>query len=104
CERAHRRSSAPRRPKRRALFGAMKNAPSTLLVSVTDSTVFVKISGRAVFTSSVQLKNLVHELTSRGYKHFVMDLTDCVVMDSTFLGVLARSGSTLHAGEGSSTN
>jgi len=32
------------------------------------------------------------ELARKSYTHFVIDLTDCVLMDSTFLGVLAGLG------------
>jgi anti-sigma B factor antagonist len=74
---------------------SMKTPAPTLLVSVADSTVYVKIYGRAVFTSSVQFKTLVQELTNRGYRSFVIDLAECLIMDSTFLGVLAGAGSKL---------
>ena len=59
------------------------------MVAIFDSVVCIKISGRATFVSSVDLNKLVEELANRGEKHFVFDLTDCVMMDSTFLGVLA---------------
>lgn len=59
------------------------------MVAIFDSVVCLKISGRATFVSSVDLNKLVEELVRRGQKHFVFDLTDCVMMDSTFLGVLA---------------
>jgi len=59
------------------------------MVAIFDSVVCIKISGRATFVSSVDLNKLVEELANRGQKHFVFDLTDCVMMDSTFLGVLA---------------
>jgi anti-sigma B factor antagonist len=73
----------------------MKNAPPTLSVCVNNSTVHLKIVGRAVFTSSVQFKTLVQELSARGYNKFSLDLRDCIVMDSTFLGVLAGAASRL---------
>jgi anti-sigma B factor antagonist len=52
----------------------------------------VKISGRANFSSSPDFKTLLNELAQKGYGHFIIDLTDCVLMDSTFLGVLAGFG------------
>lgn len=58
-------------------------------VAVVDHTAFVKIPGRANFTSSVDFKTLVTELRARGVHHYVLDLGECVTMDSTFLGVLA---------------
>jgi anti-anti-sigma regulatory factor len=64
----------------------------TLLVAICDKSVWVKISGRANFTSSLDLKNLVQELWDRSYRCFIFDLSDCIIMDSTFLGVLAGIG------------
>ena len=52
----------------------------------------VQIAGRANFTSSVDFKTLLEELLQKGYTRFVLDLTDCALMDSTFLGVLAGFG------------
>jgi anti-anti-sigma regulatory factor len=56
----------------------------------------VKIMGRANFASSPDFKTLLGELGGKGYKHFIIDLTECVLMDSTFLGVLAGFGMKLN--------
>jgi anti-anti-sigma factor len=52
----------------------------------------VRIAGRANFTSSVDFKKLLHQLQEDGCTEIVLDLTDCSLMDSTFLGVLAGAG------------
>jgi anti-sigma B factor antagonist len=52
----------------------------------------VRIAGRANFASSPDFKTLLDELAQRGYGHFIIDLSECVLMDSTFLGVLAGFG------------
>jgi len=65
-----------------------KQSPA-MTVAVVEHTAFIKIPGRANFTSSVDFKTLVNELRVRGFDHFVLDLGECVTMDSTFLGVLA---------------
>ena len=65
-----------------------KSGPS-LCVAVLDRTAFVKIPGRANFASSLELKSIVSELRLRGFNQFVLDLRECVTMDSTFLGVMA---------------
>ena len=65
---------------------------STLQVAVTDQVALVKISGRASFNCSVEFKTLVYELRARAYRKFILDLSDCLIMDSTFLGVLAGFG------------
>ena len=64
----------------------------TLKVAIFDQVVWIKISGRAIFASSLDLKNVVTELWQRGYRRFVIELCDCIIMDSTFLGVLAGIG------------
>ncbi len=60
-----------------------------LQVAVADHSAIVKVNGRANFTTSVGFKHLVSELRERGFRKFALDLTQCVTMDSTFLGVLA---------------
>jgi anti-sigma B factor antagonist len=67
----------------------MAKTPPMISVAVVDHTAFIKIPGRANFTSSVDFKTLVSELRGRGVDHYVLDLGECVTMDSTFLGVLA---------------
>src|SRR6185312_14471332 len=69
------------------------SAPSAkMLVSIGERSAMVQISGRANFTSSVDFKTLLDQLLQRGYTCFILDLTECVLMDSTFLGVLAGFG------------
>ena len=62
----------------------------------------VRIAGRANFTSSVDFKTLVNELRQQSRNYFVLDLSECVLMDSTFLGVLAGLGLKMRAPEGDS--
>jgi len=59
----------------------------------------IRIIGRANFTSSVDFRTLVNELRQRGCHRFVLELSECVLMDSTFLGVLAGFGLKLGAGK-----
>jgi anti-sigma B factor antagonist len=73
----------------------MSSSAPNLFVSVADSVVLVKIRGRASFTISADFKNLIHGLVQRGYQRFILDLSECLVMDSTFLGVLAGVGQKL---------
>lgn len=65
-----------------------KPAP-IISVAVLEHTAFIKVAGRANFTLSVDFKRLVQELRQRGFNRFMLDLGECVTMDSTFLGVLA---------------
>jgi anti-sigma B factor antagonist len=66
----------------------MKPVPS-LQIAITDHAAIIKVQGRANFTVSVSFKKLLSELRERGYECFILDLSECVTMDSTFLGVLA---------------
>jgi anti-anti-sigma factor len=66
--------------------------PANILVRVVDRAACVRICGRANFNSSMDFKVLISELQSRGCRHFILDLRQCVLMDSTFLGVLAGFG------------
>jgi anti-anti-sigma factor len=70
----------------------MSNTPANLSVWVGDQIVCIKIAGRANFHSSVDFKTLINGLRQNGHKRFVLDLTECQLMDSTFLGVLAGLG------------
>jgi anti-anti-sigma regulatory factor len=70
----------------------MNTPPAKLLVLVGDKFSCVKIIGRANFTSSIDFKTLLNELREKGYKYFILELSECVLMDSTFLGVLAGFG------------
>jgi anti-anti-sigma factor len=78
----------------------MNTSSSKLYVLVGDKSVCIRIQGLANFHSSVDFKTLMTELRQRGFEHFVLDLTDCVLMDSTFLGVLAGFGLKLRPSPG----
>ena len=70
----------------------MPALPNTMSVWVGDKTAWIRIEGRANLNSSVDFKALVNGLIEKGYTRFILDLTECVLMDSTFLGVLAGLG------------
>jgi len=74
-----------------------------MLVLVGEKFACIKIIGRANFTSSIDFKTLINELRQKGYTYFVLDLSECVLMDSTFLGVLAGFGLKLSAAQNDST-
>ncbi|HZL80084.1 MAG TPA: STAS domain-containing protein [Candidatus Limnocylindrales bacterium] len=65
---------------------------ANLSVLVGKKFVCVKIAGRANFASSPDFKTLLDELAQKGYGRFIIDMNECVLMDSTFLGVLAGFG------------
>lgn len=61
----------------------------------------VKVQGRANFAASLDFNLLLNQLRERGFKYFVIELSDCALMDSTFLGVLAGFGLKLSQSNGS---
>jgi anti-sigma B factor antagonist len=68
----------------------MSTPSVSLSVLIGKNFACVKIKGRANFSSSPDFKMLLHGLTQKGYGHFIIDLSECVLMDSTFLGTLAH--------------
>ena len=69
---------------------------ANLSVLVGKNFVCIKIAGRANFASSPDFKTLLNELAQKGFGHFIIDLRECALMDSTFLGVLAGFGMKLN--------
>ena len=70
----------------------MSQAPARMSVLVGERFACVKIEGRANFSSSIDFRRVLNELRDKGYNYFVLDLSECALMDSTFLGVLAGFG------------
>jgi anti-anti-sigma factor len=62
---------------------------SSIQVGVNGEAVWVKVEGRGTFLNSGSLKEFTREMVNRGYREFVIDLGDCAMMDSTFMGTLA---------------
>src|SRR5476649_1555564 len=70
----------------------MSTPSANLRVLVGKNFACVKIAGRANFTSSPDFKTLLAELAQKDYTRFIIDLSGCVLMDSTVLGVLVGFG------------
>lgn len=65
------------------------SAGGSVTVGLAEKTVFFKVEGKGTFQSSVGLKEAVQKMIQKGYREFVVDLEDCELMDSTFMGTLA---------------
>ena len=61
---------------------------TTLQVAVADEVACVKVSGPANFAVGVDFKTVVAQCCEKGGRILLLDLTDCVNLDSTFLGIL----------------
>lgn len=69
------------------------NPPTAkLMVLIGEQFACVKVVGRANFATSVDFKTVLAGLESKGYPYIVIELSECSLMDSTFLGVLAAFG------------
>ncbi len=62
---------------------------SSIKVGVSGPAVWVKVEGKGSFLNSGNLKDFAREMVNRGYREFVVDLAECVMMDSTFMGTMA---------------
>jgi anti-sigma B factor antagonist len=65
------------------------NAASEILVSCADRIVWVRVEGKGSSTNSTALRDFAKEMIRRGAREFIVDLCNCPVMDSTFMGTLA---------------
>ncbi len=64
-------------------------AQPSILVGTANRTVWVRVEGKGSFLNSTGLKEFAKEMVNRGYREFAVDLKNCPVMDSTFMGTLA---------------
>ena len=64
---------------------------------MSGPTVWVKVEGKGSFLDSGNLKEFTREMLDRGYREFVVDLANCPIMDSTFMGTMATVALRLRA-------
>ena len=62
---------------------------SSIQVGVSGPSVWVRVEGKGTFLNSGNFKQFAREMVDRGYREFVVDLHDCAMMDSTFMGTMA---------------
>src|SRR5690349_11877168 len=55
---------------------------ANLSVLVGKNFACIKICGRANFACSPDFKTLLSELNQKGFKHYILDLGECILMDS----------------------
>jgi anti-anti-sigma regulatory factor len=60
-----------------------------LLVSIVEETAYVRVKLRGSFKISPALKEFGQAAIEHGVHNIVFDMTECVGMDSTFMGVVA---------------
>ena len=62
---------------------------SNIFVGFANKVVWVRVEGKGSFLNSSGLKEFAREMINRGHREFVVDVKNCPVMDSTFMGTLA---------------
>lgn len=70
----------------------MSTAAAQLFVAVEGGIVYVRVVGRGTFASGVDFKALLEGVIRQGHKRIAVDLRDCPLMDSTFIGLLTSFG------------
>jgi anti-anti-sigma regulatory factor len=76
--------------------------PDAILVSADLNTAYIRVTGRGSFKGSPGMKQFGLARIDKGCRRIIVDLKECVGMDSTFMGVLAGLAMALkkHGGEG----
>ena len=69
---------------------------SKLHVAVVEGVACVKVDGPANFAAAVNFKSLVRQCCEEGGRVLLLDLSNCINMDSTFLGILMGMTSRLN--------
>jgi anti-anti-sigma regulatory factor len=67
----------------------MSSNDAKLFVFASSQLACVKIQGKANFVTIIEFKDLLGKILVNGFKCLVLDLSECSVMDSTFLGALS---------------
>lgn len=66
-----------------------ENPRDRIQVAVHNQIGYAVVQGRGSFKVSASVKDFGNTLLESGVHHLVLDLQDCIGMDSTFMGVLA---------------
>jgi anti-anti-sigma factor len=68
----------------------MEQNNDDLQAAIAGDNVFIRVTGRGSFRISATLKQFIAEITAKQpISVIVLDLSECIGMDSTFMGVLA---------------
>jgi len=70
----------------------MSSPVAQLFVAVDNGVVYVRVVGRGTFASGVDFKSLLDGVIRKGHKRIAIDLRECPLMDSTFIGLLTTFG------------
>ncbi len=77
-----------------------ENPRDRIQVAVHQQIGYAVVQGRGSFKVSASVKDFGNALLESGIHHLILDLRDCIGMDSTFMGVLAGLCTRFHREEG----
>lgn len=78
----------------------METLADRIEVAIQGPDAFVRVHGRATFKIGPSFKQFGVAAVEQGCKRFVVEMGDCVGMDSTFMGILAGLATSLKKSEG----
>lgn len=64
-------------------------ASGRMLVGTVSGRIFVRVEGRATHLNSQPLREFLEVMLQRGHRDLDLDLSECIFLDSTFVGVLS---------------
>ncbi|MEO6742150.1 MAG: STAS domain-containing protein [Chthoniobacteraceae bacterium] len=67
----------------------MSQHPTIFADTESCPEIWIRVEGKGSFQNSPALKEFARRLIEEGRRKFVVDLKNCVAMDSTFMGTLA---------------
>lgn len=74
------------------------NSPASILVGRwPDKVAWIRVQGKGSFLNSPQVRDYADRMIAIGERRFVVDLAECPVMDSTFMGMLTGVARALRA-------
>ena len=59
-----------------------------ILVGCLEDAIWIRVEGKGSFENSGPIKEFSSKMIDEGHRHFIVDLENCPVMDSTFMGTL----------------
>ncbi len=78
----------------------METSADRIEVAILNKDAFVRVHGRATFKIGPSFKQFGVVAVERGVRRFIVEMQDCVGMDSTFMGILAGMATTLKKTDG----
>jgi anti-anti-sigma regulatory factor len=67
----------------------MSEQATSLYYAIAGEVAWIRVTGRANCLVGVDFLCLIKELGAKNHRSFILDLRDCALMDSSFLGTLA---------------